>query len=285
MNTTTRPTDPDGIRKMVQEGYTRRAEEKTSSCCGASRSCCGEAAAASDPETLAKRLGYSDADLAAIPEDANLGLGCGNPTAIDTLREGETVLDLGCGAGMDVFLAAKRVGPSGRVIGVDMTDAMLDRARATARRNGVTNVEFKQGQIEALPQADRSVDVIISNCVVNLSPEKEKVFAEAYRVLKPGGRMLLSDIVLEKPLPPGVENAVAAYVGCVAGAGLETDYLAQIRAAGFSEVRVEAERTIGDSVSLDDPGVRELIDEYHVTPAMAADVLGSVKSVAIFAQK
>jgi SAM-dependent methyltransferase len=186
-------------------------------------------------------LGYSKEQIDALPEGANLGLGCGNPTAIDSLRPGEVVVDLGSGAGIDVFLAARQVGDSGKVIGVDMTDAMLEKARKNASSGGYKNVEFRKGKIEDLPIEDETVDVVISNCVINLSPEKEKVFREAYRVLKPGGRMMVSDIVLEKELPPEVLSSVDAYVGCVSGASLRSEYLKTIEDAGFSETRVESE--------------------------------------------
>lgn len=175
--------------------------------------------------------------------------GCGNPVAIADLKEGETVLDLGSGAGLDVFMAAKKVGKTGRVIGVDMTPEMLEKARVNAEKLGATNVEFRQGDIEGLPLSDGSVDAIISNCVINLAPDKSKVFAEAYRVLRPGGRMMISDIVLEKPLSEQDREEIANYTGCLGGAILEQDYLALMREAGFEDVRVVSKWSDGQSAS------------------------------------
>ena len=208
-----------------------------SSCCGASggSSCCAES-------PVGIQLGYSPEQLAALPEGANLGLGCGNPTALLGLKAGQTVLDLGSGAGIDCFLAARKVGPGGRVIGVDMTPEMIDRARAAARKNGYANVEFRLGEIESLPIADSSVDVIVSNCVINLSTEKERVFREAFRVLKPGGRLMISDIMLREALPERLATNAALFAGCVAGAVLKEDYLRMMREAGFSSVMVEREK-------------------------------------------
>lgn len=191
-----------------------------------------------DPEAVLAAMGYGAEEAAAIPEGANLGLGCGNPTAFADLKAGETVLDLGSGGGIDCFLAARRVGPQGRVIGVDMTPGMIERARGLAAREGITNVQFRLGEIEHLPVAERSVDAIISNCVVNLSPDKPQVFREALRVLKPGGRLLVSDLVLLRPLGPELQQNVELYVGCVAGAALKDDYLRLIRQAGFEQVEV-----------------------------------------------
>ena len=203
---------------------------------------CGTSGAAT---CCSSELGYSAEESGAVPEGANLGLGCGAPVALAGPKRGETVLDLGSGAGVDVFLAAREVGPEGRVIGVDMTPAMIDRARANAAKGGYTNVEFRLGEIEHLPVQDSSVDVIVSNCVVNLSPEKLQVFREAYRVLKPGGRMLLSDLVLEQPLPLEIKESTEAYVGCIAGASLRGEYLSLIRDAGFKDVEVVAEGRYG----------------------------------------
>jgi len=185
---------------------------------------------------LGRALGYSDEELAAAPAGANLGLGCGNPQAIAGLKPGEVVLDLGSGAGFDCFLAARQVGESGRVIGVDMTPEMLQRARENARAGGYTNVEFRLGEIEHLPVADRSVDVIISNCVINLSPEKEQVFREAFRVLRPGGRIAISDMVSLVPLSPSVREDLALYVGCLAGVATVDELQAMLAGAGFVDI-------------------------------------------------
>jgi arsenite methyltransferase len=211
------------------------------SCCGGGSSCCGAAVGTDGvPQgTAAEALGYTPDQLSSVPEGAELGLGCGNPLALAALRGGETVLDLGCGAGFDCFLAAARVGDNGRVIGVDMTPEMLDRARDNARRGGYGNVEFRLGEIENLPVADASIDLLISNCVINLSVDKARVFREAFRALKPGGRLAISDIVLLGELPAELRASVSAYTGCVAGALPRGEYLELIRKAGFSDVNVE----------------------------------------------
>jgi SAM-dependent methyltransferase len=187
---------------------------------------------------IAQAFGYSAEELASIPAEANMGLSCGNPTATANLRPGEVVVDLGSGGGLDVFLAAKRVGPTGKAIGIDMTPAMLERARASAKKQGLSNVEFHESTIDKLPLPDSSVDCVISNCVINLAPDKGAVLREIARVLKPGGRVAVSDIALKKPLPPEIENDLFAYVGCIAGAVLVEDYVRALRAAGFSDVEV-----------------------------------------------
>jgi len=214
-----------------------QAEPKRS-CCSASASCCAPGEASLD-------LGYDSKDLATVPEGANLGLGCGNPVALAALKPGETVLDLGSGAGFDAFLAARRVGLEGHVIGVDMTPEMIARAATLAKTHGYANVEFRQGDIEALPVDDASIDVILSNCVVNLAPDKAKVFREAFRVLKPGGRLQVSDLVLARPLPEALLEDMDAYAACISGAMLKDAYLAAIRAAGFEGVNVASERCFG----------------------------------------
>lgn len=198
----------------------------------ASSSCCGGGAGGSD------RLGYSGAELASVPSGADLGLGCGNPQAIAALRPGETVLDLGSGGGLDCFLAARRVGPSGKVIGVDMTPEMVSRARESARRAGVTGVEFRLGEIEHLPVADASVDVVLSNCVINLSPDQAQVYREAWRVLRPGGRLAIADVVQTAPLPEALRRDAAARSRCIAGAAAPARIEAWLRAAGFREIRI-----------------------------------------------
>jgi SAM-dependent methyltransferase len=189
---------------------------------------------------LGRAVGYSDEELSSVPEGSNLGLGCGNPTALASLEPGETVLDLGSGAGFDCFLAAEKVGPTGRVIGVDMTPSMVERARRNAAESGRGNVEFRLGEIEALPVGDATVDVIISNCVLNLSPERDRVFAEAFRVLRPGGRVMISDLVTDVPVPGVLSQSMDALVGCLPV--LRTRYLEEMESAGFTEVRVIAER-------------------------------------------
>ena len=221
-------------RATVREKYAAVAEGGSCGC-----GCC--AAEPGDHAALAA-LGYTDEQRAAVPEGADLGLGCGNPLAHAQLVAGETVLDLGSGAGIDCFLAAREVGPTGRVIGVDMTPAMLERARANREKAKATNVEFRLGEIENLPVADASVDAIISNCVVNLSPDKTRVFREALRVLRPGGRLVVSDLVLTRPLGDELRRNVDLYVGCVAGASQKEEYLRLMRDAGFRDVRIVEER-------------------------------------------
>lgn len=228
------PLKEEAIRKVVRKRYAKIAST-SGSCCTHAASCCGGANAARD---LSKRIGYTEDELESVPEGANLGLGCGNPVALASLREGETVLDLGSGAGFDCFLAANKVGKTGKVIGVDMTPEMIEKARDNAKRCNYSNVEFRLGEIENLPVADNSVDVMISNCVINLSPDKRKVFAEAYRVLKPNGRLMVSDIVLLKELPASIMNSLEAYVSCVSGAMIREEYLRTIENAGFKEVEV-----------------------------------------------
>ena len=222
------------VKKVVRDNYAKIAKNENS-CCGSASSCCGNTNMAVD---ISKNIGYSDEELGSVPKGSNLGLGCGNPTALASLKEGETVLDLGSGAGFDCFLAANKVGQNGRVIGVDMTPAMLDKARENAKKAGYENVEFRLGEIENLPCADNSVDVIISNCVINLSPQKKRVFSEAFRVLRPGGRLMVSDIVLLGELPDFIKNSKEAYVGCISGAVMKDEYLGMIDEAGFLDVRV-----------------------------------------------
>jgi len=204
------------------------------------------------PGRVARTAGYSDADLETVPEGANLGLGCGNPVALATLRPGEVVLDLGSGAGFDALLAARAVGEHGRVIGVDMTAEMVEKARANAAKLHLSNVEFRLGAIENLPVADDSIDVIISNCVINLSPDKPRVFAEAYRVLRPGGRLLISDLVSLDELPASVRTSIAAYVGCIAGVSLKEHYLRMLRDVGFAQVEILQEKRAAEMLGISD---------------------------------
>jgi len=232
--------DSETVREKVREGYAAIARSTTQGCCGPAVSCCG--AAPAEAAKLAQHIGYSLEELSALPDGANLGLSCGNPHALAALQPGEVVLDLGAGGGFDVFIAGRKVGPTGRAIGVDMTPDMLAKARqniaAYRERTGLNNVEFRLGEIEHLPVPDASVDVVISNCVINLSPDKPQVWREIARVLKAGGRVAVSDLALLQPLPPAVAEMVEALVGCVAGAVLvsETERLA--REAGLVDVRL-----------------------------------------------
>jgi SAM-dependent methyltransferase len=232
MNAPTLPSEQ--LVEKVRERYGKIADGEISGCgcsCG-----CGDAAGAETAVSVG--LGYDARELAELPDEANLGLGCGAPLAHLALAPGETVLDLGSGAGIDAFLAARRVGPGGRVIGVDMTPAMLERARAAARRHGFANVEFREGRLEALPVADGSIDAVTSNCVINLVPDKGAVFHEVARVLKPGGRLVVSDIVLDGALPESVANDLLGYVGCISGAARREDYFADLTRAGLGDIEV-----------------------------------------------
>ncbi|MCE1246104.1 MAG: arsenite methyltransferase [Firmicutes bacterium] len=260
----------ENIKQAVREKYGSIAEGKGCGC-GPVKTCCGSAG---QLEQTSKSIGYSDEELANVPEGSNLGLGCGNPTAHAAIKEGDTVLDLGSGAGFDCFLAARKVGSEGRVIGVDMTHSMLDKARENAKKGGYTNVEFRLGEIEHLPVADNSVDIIISNCVINLSPEKEKVFAEALRVLKPTGRFFISDIVLLKELHPEIKKSVEHYVGCVAGADLKADYLRKIQEAGFVKIEVTQENHIEKQV-VDWSGIPWEAVEESIDSIVSIKVTGS----------
>jgi arsenite methyltransferase len=227
------------IKEIVRARYAGiAAASSPASCCEpAAASCCGPSPSSTQQlAAKALRMGYSTADLATVPDGANLGLGCGNPQAIAAMQPGETIVDLGSGAGFDCFLAARQVGPAGRVIGVDMTHEMLAKARANATKVKAENVEFRLGEIEHLPVGDRSVDVVISNCVINLSPDKPQVWREMARVLKPGGRVAVSDLALLQPLPPAVREMVEAVIGCVAGAVLVDETERMARAAGLSGI-------------------------------------------------
>jgi len=239
----------EDTKKIVRQGYAKVAKQG-SSCCGPSTSCCGTTDIASD---ISRKIGYTDEELQSIPDGANLGLGCGNPVAIASLKEGETVIDLGSGPGLDCFLAADKVGKKGKVIGVDMTQEMLEKARENAGKGSYSNVEFRLGEIENLPVADNSADVVISNCVINLSPDKQRVFEETFRVLKPGGRIMVSDVVLAKPLPENIMESVDAYIGCISGAITKEKYLDMIKAAGFKDVDIVDELSIPVEEWVNDP--------------------------------
>lgn len=263
---------------IVREGYARVAKGKTS--------CCGPTGndIATEVDT-AKQIGYSDADLAGPAADGNLGLGCGNPTAIANLKPGEVVVDLGSGAGFDALLAAEKLGNDGRFIGVDMTPEMLKRARTNAVNAGYARtVEFREGLIEALPVASGSADVILSNCVINLSPDKKTAFREAFRVLKPGGRLVVSDILLSEPLPAEVAQSAAALIACIAGAETEEAYVGHIQDAGFKDIQLQR-RPAGDMFNLvsSDPVVGAAIKEFGVE--RAREVAETVFSYTIQATK
>lgn len=275
------------IKKVVRKNYADIAKQQ-SSCCGPktvnptkASSCCGAPPTADD---MSKKMGYSEEELSKLPEGANLGLGCGNPVALASLKEGDTYVDLGSGAGIDCFLAADKVGNSGRVIGVDMTPEMIDRARENAKKAGIENVEFRLGEIEHLPVADNSVDVITSNCVINLSPDKKAVFKDAYRVLKPGGRLMISDIVLLKELPEAVLQSVEAYVGCVSGAMLKDEYLNIVEEVGFEKIEVVNESSAGD-IWVNDPLAISIIEKLGITMEEAKETGRSIVSIKFSALK
>jgi arsenite methyltransferase len=266
--------DTEKIKRAVRDGYGKVARRERSSCCGPGSSCCGSGTAVQE---AGSRIGYTRQDLTAVPEGANLGLGCGNPIALASLSPGEVVLDLGAGAGFDCFLAARRVGPGGRVIGVDMTPEMLERARENARKGGYSNVEFRLGEIEHLPVADSSVDVIISNCVINLVPDKRQAFSEAFRVLKPGGRLMISDTVLTQPLPEAVQRSIAAYVGCVSGAVTKDAYIALVRSAGFQEVGIVEETPFSIDCIEDDPIAQKIRGETGGVSKELENLVASIR--------
>jgi SAM-dependent methyltransferase len=275
---TRQAVDAEKLVGVVKERYGRIAEGSLSGCCGSEPSpCCGGDGAVS------VTLGYKSQDLKAVPEGADLGLGCGAPIEALALKPGETVLDLGSGGGLDAFLAAQVVGPKGRVIGVDMTPQMLERARANADRSGLSNVEFRQGRLESLPLEDASVDAVTSNCVINLVPDKQAVFREVARVLRPGGRVAISDIILDGSLPEAVRNDLLAYVGCVSGALLRETYFAKITGAGLEGVEIVSDRdflaTLGDSVPAE---IETLLER---SGASLEELRGKVRSVTFRAKK
>jgi len=267
MTTTERATEQ---RQTVRERYARVVTEHAG-CCGSS--CCGGDDVAAT-EDISRKIGYSGEELAALPSDANLGLGCGNPTAIASLTEGMTVLDLGSGAGIDCFLSSRQVGPQGKVIGVDMTPEMIERARANAHAGGYDNVEFRLGEIEALPVPDNTVDVVISNCVLNLSTDKARVLSEVHRVLKPGGRVVISDMVSDLPVPAVLEGDLDAVAACLPT--FRDHYLGQFRAAGFLDARITEEKPYPASYILGDAGVQGFLARH---PAQAQELTAFAGSI------
>jgi arsenite methyltransferase len=261
------------VRKLVREGYGKIAEAEK---CGCGCSC---------GSNVSENIGYSPEELGSVPEGADLNLGCGNPVALASLKKGETVVDLGSGGGLDCFLAAKKVGEEGHVIGVDMTAEMLDKARDNCRRGGYKNVEFRLGEIENLPVADGAVDVIISNCVINLSPNKQRVFNEAFRVLKPGGRLMISDMVLLNELPEAVKDSVQAYVGCISGAEMKSSYIKMLENAGFKQVKIVEETHLPLELMLSDATAKAMMKELDLTEKRAAELINSVISIKLSATK
>jgi arsenite methyltransferase len=273
--------EPKDIKEIVKEKYGNIARQG-SSCCGSTRSCCGGTDLV---QNISKEIGYSETELGMVPEGSNLGLGCGNPLALSSIREGETVLDLGSGAGFDCFLAAARVGKSGKVIGVDMTAEMIKKAKENVKKGNYGNVEFRFGEIEKLPVADSTVDKIISNCVINLSPDKGKVFQEAYRVLKPGGNVMISDIVLLRQLPDFIKESILGYVGCVSGAIHRDEYLKMMEASGFRDVKVMEETPFSVEFILNDPIAKTIIEQSGIPSERVKEIANSVVSVKVYATK
>jgi SAM-dependent methyltransferase len=260
--------DEAQVKELVRARYGGIAASSTpDNCCAPiESSCCGSAPRSQSEKAI--RMGYSEAELASVPEGANLGLGCGNPQAIAAMQPGEVVVDLGSGAGFDCFLASQQVGPTGRVIGVDMTHEMLKKARENAAKVGAANVEFRLGELEYLPLADNTADVVISNCVINLVPEKAQVFREAFRVLKPGGRLAVSDIVNTAPLPPDLQADPSFVCGCVAGAASVDQVQAWLAEAGFTKVRVTVKSESRDLIKTWAPG--RGIEDYVVSAIIEA---------------
>jgi arsenite methyltransferase len=277
----------EDIKKQVRENYGKIALGG-GSCCGSSSSgCCTSSSCCGTTSTqnISKQVGYTDNDIQSVPDSANLGLGCGNPVALASLKEGEIILDLGSGAGFDCFLASERVGKTGKVIGVDMTAEMLEKARVNARSGKYSNVEFRLGEIENLPVADNTVNAIISNCVINLSPDKPRVFKEAFRVLKRGGRIMVSDIVLLDKLPDAIMNSVVAYVGCIGGASLRDEYINIIKDTGFENIKIMDEKVFHVDLMLNDPTVQKIIQDSKLPIDKLNKLANSVISISILAVK
>ncbi len=263
------------IKKVVREGYGKIAKQLSS------RLCCGSP---TQPHNSSKEIGYSREELKTVPQ-GTVSFGCGNPIALASLRDGETVLDLGSGAGFDCFLAANKVGNNGRVIGIDMTSEMIAKARTNARKSNYKNVEFRLGDIEALPVKDNTVDIIISNCVINLSPDKEKVFKEAFRVLKPGGRLMVSDMVLVKELLETTKNSIKARIACLSGAIRKEEYLLLVKEAGFKDVKILDEAFLPIELMIDDPTVKAQIDSLNIPLEIMREIGHSTASIKVYGVK
>jgi arsenite methyltransferase len=268
------------IKRTVKEGYARIAKQATSYY--SSRSCCG---CADFSEEICKKMGYTDEEIQAAPPESNLGLGCGNPVALAAPIEGEIILDMGSGAGFDCFLASTKVGSTGKVIGVDITSEMVDKARANAFKGGYSNIDFRQGDLENMPVADNYVDVVISNCVINLVPNKKMVFKEAFRVLKNGGRLAVSDVVLQKELPEFVKVSNEAYIGCLAGAIMKERYLEIINEVGFIDVSVVAESIFPIETLLSETSCSTINKMPKISKEQKREVAESVLSIKITAIK
>jgi len=260
--------EEEKLKKVVREGYGKIAEKE---------SCCCDLG-------IGREIGYTEEELRSVPEGA-FSLGCGNVVGFASLEAGETVLDLGSGLGLDCFLAAKKVGGKGRVIGVDMTPEMIDKARENARKGNYRNVEFRLGEIENLPVADSSIDVIVSNCVINLSPNKRRVFKEAFRVLKPGGRLMISDIVLSKELPEAIKKSVKAYIGCLSGAIMKDKYINVIKEAGFQQVKIIEEARFPIECLVNDSTAKFVMENSNISIGKVREIADSVVSIEVYGVK
>jgi arsenite methyltransferase len=269
------------IKEIVRKDYAKIASG-SSSCCSPITNCCGQVGLEKE---ISANIGYSAEDMDKVPEGSNLGLGCGNPIAMASLKQGEVVLDLGSGAGFDCFLAAGKVGAEGKVIGVDMTPEMIEKARENVQKGNYKNIEFRLGEIENLPVADEIIDIIISNCVINLSPEKDKVFIEAFRVLKPGGRLMVSDIVLTRELPDFIKNDMSAYTGCISGAIIKDDYLNMIKKAGFTSVKIIDETSFPLKYIVSDDTETIFKNDLNLSKDQTRDLEDSISSIKVSALK
>lgn len=271
------------IKENVRKGYAKIVSTQVS-CCGPSISCCGPNTQ-NTVKLISQNIGYTEVDCASVPEGANLGLGCGNPLAHAKIKEGDTILDLGSGAGFDCFLAAKRTGPTGLVIGIDMTPEMIAAAKKNAQEGNFNNVQFRLGEIEHLPVDSDSIDMIISNCVINLVPNKEKAFREAFRVLKPGGLLMVSDIVLLSELPEIIRNSIDAYIGCVSGALLKEDYLLAIKNSGFRDIKIHESTPFPIDISNFNPVIIEDVKKIGYSLEGIKKLTQSVISIKVEAMR
>lgn len=271
------------IQKNVKSGYAGIVKRNTKkSFLPNFFQCCDPKEIAAD---IGKKIGYSEEELKNVPEDANLGIGCGNPTALASIKKGETILDLGSGAGFDCFLASRETGETGKVIGVDITPEMVAQAKKNAKKGNYKNVEFKVGEIENLPIEDNTIDLIISNCVINLSNQKEQVFKEAFRVAKPNGRMMISDIILLNDLPDYVKNSVEGHIACLAGAVKKEDYINAISKAGFTGINIDKQAPFPIKLMLNDPIAEKIVRENNLSEKEIEDIANSIASISISAKK
>ena len=275
----------DKIKERVKESYAKIAREKIECCPPDDKRGGKENLRETYSETYSETIGYTLNELQSVPGGSNLGLGCGNPVALVSLHEGESVVDLGSGAGLDCLLAAQKVGPTGKVLGVDMTPEMVDRANRSAKEGGYTNVEFKRGVIENVPVPDHSIDVVISNCVINLSPDKKQVFQEAFRILKPGGRMMISDIVLTRELPKGIKDSLEGYHACVSGAMVKAEYLCCIESVGFQEITVIDQTPFPFDLLVNDSTATAIMEEVGIDFPEAKEIAETIVSLTVKAEK